>query len=129
MSARKDMEECFRQWLALTLAEATAIESSAWSRVSEIQAGKAELQKTILVTQDRWAKEVPHGADSPGANPFRVEIGRLISLESRNGELLAAQLRRARVRQETVDQAQRNLNKIRGSYAYRPPAAVLQCYS
>jgi serine phosphatase RsbU (regulator of sigma subunit) len=129
MSARQDMAMLLGQWLEFTLAESSAIAAAAWSRVHEIQASKAELQRTMIDTQERWAKENPHGENSPSAYPFRAEVARLISLESRNAELVAAQQRRARARQEIMEQVQRNLRKIRGSYVNLPPTPVLQCYS
>jgi hypothetical protein len=77
----------------------------------------------------KWVAENPPVAGNLAPKPFRAEIGRLISLEARNAELLAAQMRRARAQQETVDNAWRNLRKIQRSYVRKPAPTAWQCYS
>ena len=123
------MARLLEEWLALTQAEAGAIQAAAWARVSEIQAGKSALQKSLVETHEKWSRENPQELNSPAGHPFRAELGRLISLESRNGELVAAQMRRARVQQETLNLVTKNLGKIRKSYVAPPSPTVLQCYS
>jgi hypothetical protein len=130
MSARKDMARLLEEWLQLTQAEGAAIQSAAWSAVKEIQARKTELQKSLAEAELNWAAENPGDTSGvPAPKPFRTEVGRLISLEARNAELLAAQLRRARAQQEALDQAYRNLRKIQRSYARKPLPTAWQCYS
>src|SRR5579863_8318937 len=120
MSARQDMARLLEQWLALTQAEGGAIETAQWMRVSEIQSDKAALQKSIVETHEQWMRETPQDFADPTKHPFRVEVGRLISLESRNSELAATQMRRAQMRQQMIDEVNRNVKKIRGSYVRKP---------
>ena len=123
------MARLLKQWLELSQAEGSAIEAASWSRVSELQAGKAALQKSIVETQEKWVRESPGEFDDPATRPFRVEVGRLISLEARNAELLATQVRRAQTRQAMLNEVNRNVGKIRRSYVRHQPPTVLQCYS
>ncbi len=130
MSARKDTARLLDQWRELTQAEGAAIQSATWPAVKEIQARKTELQKSLAEAEQNWAAENPvDAAGVPPAKPFRTEVGRLISLEARNAELLAAQLRRARARQEDLEQAYRNLRRIQRSYVRKPLPTAWQCYS
>ena len=125
MSARQDMAVLLEQWLEFTQAEGIAIESAAWSQVREIQARKAALQKSLAEVERSWRRE------NSGAvqKPFRAEVGRLISLETRNAELLSAQLRRAEAEQESLNDAALNLHKIQRSYVRQPLPTAWQSYS
>ena len=125
MSARQDMAVLLEQWLQFTEAEGVAIESAAWSRVREIQSRKAALKKSLAEVELRWLRE----NSSAVPKPFRAEVGRLISLETRNADLLAAQLRRAQAEQESLNDATRNLHKIQRSYVRRQLPAAWQSYS
>jgi hypothetical protein len=123
------MAHLLERWLTLTQDEAVAIQDAAWMRVTEIQAGKAALQQLIIDVHERWEKENPRDLIHPETHPFRAQLGRLISLESRNAELVAVQRRRALVQQQVVEQAGRNLRKVRSSYTPDSPRAMLQSYS
>ena len=118
MSAHKDIPALLEQWRQLSQAEASAIQSAAWPRVNQIQAEKNALRRDIAV--------VMPGASE--AQPFRAQIAQLISLEARNAELLAAQLRRAQASQQMIDQTGQNLRKIKRSYIRRN-YSEWQCYS
>jgi len=130
MSARSDLAKLLAQWLELTRAEGGAIQAAAWARVSEIQSHKAALQKSFDETREKWAGEysgrVPAAAK---ADPFRAELGRLLSLEERNRALLAAQLQRVQTEQGSLDQAYQNLRKIQRSYTRKPYPTAWQCFS
>jgi hypothetical protein len=121
MSARQEMAELLEHWRKLTLAEAGAIQSAAWPALREIQAAKAILQKRVA----QVGEKTPAG---PGRHPFHTELLRLISLETRNSELLAAQLRRAGTERETLNEAARKLRQVHRSYASKPEG-VWNCYS
>ena len=129
MSARQETARLLEHWLELTQAEANAIQTAAWTVLKEIQAAKAILQRRLSQATEKWEAEHPGAASAgPGKHPFRAELRRLISLETRNGELLAAQLRRAHTERESLNEAVRNLRKVQQSYSARPQGA-LNCYS
>jgi hypothetical protein len=129
MSARQEMARLLDQWLQLTQAEAGAIQSASWAALRNIQSAKSLLQKDVARAGEKWQVENP-GKPLPCGNqhPFRAELSRLLSMATRNGELLVAQLRRARARQESLDNAARNLRKIQRAYSSRS-AAGLDHYS
>ena len=129
MSARQEIAKVLEQWLQLSKAEAGAIQSAAWASLKEIQAAKAGLQKQFARAKEKWEAENPGEAFSgPDKHPFRAELGRLASLATRNGELLAAQLRRAEAKRESLKEAFRNLRKVQQSYSAKAHGA-LNCYS
>jgi hypothetical protein len=129
MNARHDIEKFLGQWLELTQAEAGAIESAEWSEVQEIQSTKAALQKSLSAARERLMAEESGPLLAPkNDDPLRLEVGRLVSQENRNAELLAAQMRRARAEQEKRAEALRNLRRLQRSYGRRLDAAW-QTYS
>lgn len=105
--------------MQLSQDEGAAIEAANWAKVAEIQAAKARLQP--LITQQK--------SQFTGANPFTAQVGRLLSLEARNTELLATQIRRAVTEKASLDQSQQNLRRLRHSYVQRHGAPALSCYS
>jgi hypothetical protein len=129
MNARQDIEKYLGQWFELTQAEAGAIQSAEWTEVREIQSAKAALQKSLTAARERLMAEENSGLLAPGADePLRAELGRLVSQESRNAELVAAQMRRARAEQEKRAESLRNLRRLQRSYGRRLDAAW-QSYS
>lgn len=121
MSARQDIAGLLQQWRRLTEAEGGAIQTAAWAAVKEIQATKAGLQKELSRAMGRWTEENPGAAFSK--NPFRAEVDRLISLEERNREWLAAQQQRLQLEKESSDRALRTLRRVQQSYAHEPGTA------
>lgn len=129
MSAREEMAKILEQWLQLTRAEGGAIESAAWPCLKEIQAAKSSLQNQLSRAKEKWEAENPGAMFSgPDKHPFRAELGRLLSLETRNEELLAAQLRRAHAAKESLNEAVRNLRNVQQTYVLKR-AGILNCYS
>lgn len=119
MSAQQDIEKHLAEWFELTQAEAGAIQSSKWMRVREIQSGKAALQQLLSAARNRWLAE-NMGVPSPAAErPLRAEVARLVSLETRNAELVTAQMRRALAEREARAEALRNLKRLERSYGRR----------
>lgn len=128
MSARQEMATLLEQWLQLTQAEAGAIESATWPSLREFQAAKACLQRRLTQAREKWEAENPGKVLArPGKHPFHTEIGRLLSLETRNGELLAAELRRVHAQRESLNEAVRNLRNVHQSYVLKPEG-VLNSY-
>ncbi len=129
MKARQDIEKYLSQWFELTQAEAGAIQTSEWTEVREIQSAKAELQKSLTAARERLMAEDDGGLLPAKTNdPLRLELGRLASLETRNSELVAAQMRRARSEQEKRAESVRNLRRLQRSYGRRLDAGW-QSYS
>src|SRR5580692_972169 len=129
MTAQQEMAGLFERWLKLTQAEAGAIENAAWSALKEIQAAKDSLKKLLSDVKQRWNSENPRRASCPPEeNPFHPVICRLLSMETRNAELLAAKISQAQAEKKSLDEAARNLHNIRQSYAAKPNGRWT-CYS
>ena len=129
MNARQEIAKILEQWLQLTKAEAGAIQSAGWPSLKEIQAAKTGLQNQLARAKEKWEAENPGEAFSgPDKHPFHSELSRLLSLATRNGELLTAQLRRAHAERESLNEAFRNLRKVQQSYSAKPHGAW-DCYS
>ncbi len=130
MSARKEMAGILEQWLRLTREESAAIQAAAWPSIRRIQARKAALREAFTQAARKFSEEeAMAGAGNPAPNPFRAEVGRLITLLTRNGAALAAQLGRARASREVLEQTSRNLQKIQRSYVRPPTPAAWHSYS
>jgi hypothetical protein len=115
MSARETIQKMLSEWGRLSQAEGSAIASSAWLAMKEIQLAKASLQISLTDARQLWLEENP--TTSPNEFPFRKEIGHLISLEARNAELLFAQQNRAQQDQKKLEGGRKNLRKIQRSYS------------
>lgn len=118
MSARQNIAALLAQWLQLTREESAAIQSAAWPALKKIQARKAALQPPLA-----------EAVTGPIPADLRAQAGRIISLLTRNGLALAAQLRQARARQAAFDEVKRNLQRIRRSYTRAQPGGRWQSYS
>jgi hypothetical protein len=129
MNAQQETAKILEQWLQLSQAEAGAIQRAAWADLKEIQAAKTHLQKDLAQARKKWeAENAGNTLSNSGKHPFHAELGRLISLATRNGELLAAQLRRAHAKRDSLNEAIRNLRKVQRSYSAKA-RGVLNCYS
>jgi hypothetical protein len=114
MSARNEFSGILQQWLQLTREEGAAIQSGLWPDVRRIQARKVVLREAFTAAARKCAREDVSGGRTQ--KPFRAEVGRIISLLTRNGEALAGQLRRVQARRKLLEQAKRNLRRIQRSY-------------
>jgi hypothetical protein len=120
MSARQDIERFLGQWFELTQAEAGAIQSAEWTEVREIQTAKAALQKSLSEARERLMAEETAGLLDFGPNDhLRAQLGRLVSHENRNADLVAVQVRRARTEHQKRAEALRNLRRLQRSYGPR----------
>jgi hypothetical protein len=125
MSARQDIGRLLDQWLQLTKAEAAAIQAAAWSKLAQIQSDKAALQQALDAERQRYIQ--PRGVvESPAV---QAQVARLVSLEARNAELLAAQQLRARAEQSALEQSKRTLRKVRRSYNQPGTTSAWEGYS
>jgi uncharacterized protein involved in exopolysaccharide biosynthesis len=124
MSARTELAGILQQWLELTRAEGSAIQAALWPALRRIQARKGALRKSLTAAARACVAE-----DASALRPFRAEVGRINSLLTRNAAVLAAQMARARARQESLDQAKQNLRRIQRSYARSQTPAAWHSYS
>jgi hypothetical protein len=114
MSAQEEIAGLLTEWLELTHGEAAAIQAAAWADVHRFQSGKAGLQRRITQAMDGWNRQKPTDLRD---HPFRAQVNRLISLEARNGEMLAVQMSRAKAEMAALVQTGRTLRRIKESYA------------
>jgi hypothetical protein len=124
MSAQQEIANLLEQWLQLTQAETCAIQAESWPSLKEIQTSKSRLQGRLTQAKEQWEAENPGKVlTGPGNHPFYTDIGRLLSMETRNGELLAIKLRRAHVQRESLNEAARNLRNVQQTYASKSEGA------
>jgi hypothetical protein len=121
MDPRQRIASLLKEWLRLTLAESQAIQAGDWPLLRSIQAAKSELKLPLGQTVEQWRAQDPAQA---AANPFRVEVTRLLALETQNGNVLAARQQKAREKKKLLEQALFNLRRVRGSYAPQPSPAL-----
>ena len=114
MSARQDIEKYLGEWQRLTQAEALAIDSAAWPRVTQVQSAKSSLRDSLTAALEQFAAET--GGPLPADHPLRLEASRLMSLESRNAALLAEQFRRAETKKKALTDSLQNLRRLRKAY-------------
>ncbi len=129
MTAREAIAQLLDQWLHLTQRESHAIQAGDWKGLTTIQEAKAALQRPLGTTLAHWT-----GGNGVAGNPddnepfFRPMIDRLLTLETRNLESLAARKQGALERKLLIEQSARNLRMVRDSYA-REPRMAWQVYS
>ncbi len=124
MSARQNLAGILEQWLQLTKEESAAIQSSGWLEFQRIKARKAVLRPALAQALQQCAADGEAVAGS-----VRTQVGRIISLLTRNGAALSARRRRLQERQQALEQAARNLERIRRSYNRPPPRPAWHSYS
>lgn len=130
MIAKKNLVAAYDSWEQLTQAEGAAIQRDDWSRVSECQQTKQQLQKRIIhLTEVAKAECIEAGLDTKHfERDMRSIINTLISLESQNSELLAGRRQVAEIARADLDQATHNLRRVQHSYSPQP-AALWNSYS
>lgn len=130
MSAKKNLVEAYSSWEKLTHAEGAAIAQEDWFKVSEYQQTKLGLQKQIIhLTEAAQAECIEAGQDQKTLErEVRRIINALITLESRNAELLAGRKQAAETRKLELEQASHNLRRVQRSYS-PPTGASWNSYS
>jgi aryl-alcohol dehydrogenase-like predicted oxidoreductase len=123
MSAREELAGVLDKWLRLTRKEGAAIDSASWHDLRQIQAQKSLLKNSFAAAAQRCA------AEGVALDPFRPAAARVLSLLTRNGEVLAAQMRQARLQEAALDENRRNLFRVQRSYVGRRSRAAWHCYS
>lgn len=105
-----ELVELYRRWRELTADEGAAIASERWSRVTELQAQKSELQLAVEQASARVPAEVRLPAE------LAAILRELVAMESENSRLLDQKLETARSEQASLDRSGHNLRRLRGSY-------------
>ncbi len=134
MSAREEIARLLDQWAELSQAEGCAIQLAEWQKLKKIQADKAALQRLLTEARQKFDREPEANLSAtpslkPAEHPFHQALAQLISLQNRNADLMAAQVKRARAEQEALEQAQRNLRRLQNSYASPTARAAWVSYS
>jgi hypothetical protein len=130
MTARNEMAGILQHWLQLAQKEGEAIESGDWAAVIKIQARKTVLREKFTVAALQCAAlDATDASGQASSRPFRLEVARIVSLLTRNGEALAEKMRQARERQHSLEQGRQNLGRIQRSYLRPQPGKALQRYS
>jgi hypothetical protein len=114
MDLRQHIAAILKRWLEMTHAENQAIRAGDWPALRKTQEAKAILRETLGQVIEKWKSASPEEARS---RLFRDEVAKLLSLETRNSDLLAARKRQAEEKKVLLEQALYNLRRIRSSYA------------
>jgi DNA anti-recombination protein RmuC len=112
------------QWLALTRAEASALDAGDWLSFKRLQTEKTSLRQGL--------DQVVNDCRARGLNfseQIRSKVGRIESLLTRNGSRLETRRKALRRSQDALDQVRRNLHRIRSSYAQPAGRALWNSYS
>ncbi len=117
----QNIAELYEEWLRLTHAEGEAIRLGDWQKTQTIQSVKTGLQPVIQKSLESFASQ----SSRTNVSPFHLNIGRLISLETRNSELLKTQLSRLEAERLDAEQSKNNLRRIRNSYSLQSQPAGL----
>ena len=103
MNRRAELMELFKEWRALTVAEAEAIQQQDWHRLENCQNAKATLTAEI------------RGHNQQDDRTFRPIVDELIAMESENQRALAAAklgLEAERARLEQTGRTVRQLSSV-----------------
>jgi hypothetical protein len=125
MSCQETIHALYEDWRILSEKEGAAISAGDWERVSVCQDQKQDLQNCIIKATEALQKE----AATQGVNPKRTERGlrpiveRLIALELRNQELLAARRNAAEIEKAELERSGRNLRQVHQTYGGAREAA------
>ncbi len=117
-----ELVELYRRWRELTADEGAAIASERWSRVTELQAQKSELQLALEQASALIPTEVRLPAE------LAIILRELVGMESENSRILDQKLETARSEQASLDRSGHNLRRLRGSYG-QARTASWQSYS
>jgi hypothetical protein len=116
MNTRGEIAELLGEWSRLTHGETEAIQSASWLELQKVQLAKTNLQLQITGA-------MRNGVAEQNVRQFRAEFEELLSLESRNKELLAAQMEKAKLAKAALQKASKNLRRVHHAYARKPEPA------
>ncbi len=125
MSAENDLLEAYREWRRLAEAEREAIKASNWSMLSAFQKALENIYGRIselsMAAREEWAESSCDRAAKEKS--LQATIRELLVLGRGNQALLNVIREAAQVRLEQLNQAGLNLQRIKHSYGFTPPAA------
>jgi ElaB/YqjD/DUF883 family membrane-anchored ribosome-binding protein len=125
MSADRDLNEAYQEWRRLAEAEGEAIRTCNWNLLSACQKALHGLQQRIVVLSEAARREWSRLGTERLVRQKTLEatVRELIELERNNETLLNSVREAAREKIEQLDQAGRNLKRIRRSYVRECPTA------
>ncbi len=111
MSEGRPLLSLLQEWRQCTLAEGRALRALDWPGVKASQQAKRQLQAQL---------GLPLGGVQERLDPpVRLLVDELITLETANGEWIAAQAAARRSRLSELKGSARNLTRLRNSYSCR----------
>jgi hypothetical protein len=118
MKARTELFATYAEWRRWTEIEGAAIEAANWPRVQECQDAKHQLRPRIITGNDDARQECTRlGLNLADMDQdVRKVIAELITLETRNGEVLALKRQETENQRAELECTHRNLRRIRRSY-------------
>lgn len=125
MSAERALFDAYREWRRLAWAGRKAIGKRDWGFLLECQSLVRQIQPSIAglrqQAQDEWRRTKADGAAKE--KELRAMVLELKDLLESNKKLLQAARLTSLARRQKLEQAGRNLKRLRNSYACaRPPA-------
>ncbi len=111
------------QWRRLSEGEGHSITKEDWRSLAEQQSQKSRLQQEIrrIIGQERPAEEGDLRMQEGGR--LQMLVPELVSLETRNRDLLHAKRRRKQAELDKLGQTSRNLHGLRRAYGGMQMAA------
>ena len=130
MIAKENLVEAYDSWERWTQREGLAIQAGNWPLVGECQKAKLDLQGQII----RLTEAANYGRVEAGlwSKDLTEDLGRivdgLITLETRNADLLAAHRQTASSQLAELSHAACNLKRVQKSYG-QPSQTAWHSYS
>ena len=118
--AKTELHRLYSRWQCLTQEESAAIAAANWNLAIQHQTSKKHLQEETAGAKHRLREVVERcGMDwAQFWSEFLPTVKELISMESRNREMLATHLRQARTRLRETNQSAFNLQQLRHAYTH-----------
>jgi len=118
MNADRDLHQACQEWRRLAEAEGEAIRAGNWLVVHDCQNALRDLQPRLselnLQARQEWSRQ---GCEQEKDKNLLTVIHSLIELERRNYTWLNVRREAARAHLDQLEQAGRDLKRIRHSYA------------
>lgn len=118
MNANSELFSLYDQWRLLTEEEGQAIRQGQWHQVNRRQKLKRDLQGKIIQAAESWQASWPQSETSRVEydRQFRPILAELITMESRNHELISARHDRSQAEIGGLDQSARHLRGLQRAY-------------
>jgi hypothetical protein len=118
----RNLAGLFSDWRETTRAEAEAIVSGSWADLDRHQNRKRQLKQQIVDCTEAWQRRWPMTGETQAdyEREFRPLVAELISLETRNGALLASQREAANGEIQCLDRTSQTLRGVQRAYGAAP---------